>query len=145
MSAGIAYASADVAISPDPNDTTTGVTVFAVLTLVAGALAAGKFRLAYRLPRGSHKTREAVITVEALMGGFAGLVLLALFVTPAGGLFLPPVIVGGIMSVLVARGLNKPPALQYFDAKEAPGAQSSNAGSADSGSPAQFRARLAAA
>src|SRR5262245_34102703 len=77
MSAGIAYGSANVAITPARNDTATGIVVPAVLALVAGALAAGKFWLAYRLPRGSHKTRVAVVTVEALMGCFAGLIFIA--------------------------------------------------------------------
>jgi len=145
VSAGIAYGSANVAIAPARNDTTTGIAVLAVLALVAGALAAGKFSLACRLPRGSHKTREAVITVEGLMGCFAGLILLVLLVSITGLILSPPAIVGGIMSVLVAHGLTKPPARQYFDANEAARAQSSNPGSADGGSPAHFRARLAAA
>jgi hypothetical protein len=145
LAADIAYGSANAAIAPARNDTTTGVVVLAVLALVASTIVAGKFWLAYRLPRGTHQTREAVIMVEGLMGGFAGLVLLALFVIPIGLILSPPIIIGGIMSVLVAHGLTKPPARQYFDANEAARAQSSNLGSPDGGSPAQFRARPAAA
>jgi hypothetical protein len=123
----------------------TGVVVLAVLALVVVTIAAAKFWLAYRLPRGSHKTREAVITVEGLMGGFAVLVLPALFVIPIGLVLSPPVIIGGIMSVRVAHGLAKPPARQYFDANEAPQAQTSNLQSSEGGSPSRFQARLAAA
>ena len=143
LSAGIAYGDVNVAITNPGKGTTTSVVVLAVLALAAGTFAAGKFWLAYRLPRGTHQTREAVITVEALMGGFAGLVLLALFLSVFGLILSPPVIIGGIMSVLVAHGLTKPPARQYFDANEAARAQSSNLRSADGSSPAQFRARLA--
>ncbi len=50
-----------------------------------------------------------------------------------------------MMSVLVAHRLTKPPAMLHFDANEAAGAQSSTLQSPDGGSPAQFRARLAAA
>jgi hypothetical protein len=145
LSGGIAYGSASVAIRHASKTTTTAVVVTAVLALAAGIFAAVKFWLAYRLPRGGHKTREAVITVEGLMACFAGLLLLALFVTITGLILSPPVIVGGIMSVRVAHGLTKPPARQYFDAIEAAGAQALNLRSPDGGSPAQFRARLAAA
>lgn len=121
----------------------TAVVVIFVLALAAGTLAVAKFRLAYRLPRGSHQTREAVITVEVVMAGFAGLVLLALALTITGLIFSPPFIVGGVMSAWVASGLNKPPAQQYFDAKEAVDAQPAGLRQADGGRSAQFRGALA--
>jgi len=145
LSAGTAYGSAHLAMAPARSGITAGVVVLAVLALVAGAIAAGKFWLSYRLPRGTNRTRETVITVEGLMGGFAGLALLALlFVAPFGMILSPPVIVGGIMSVLVAHGLTKPPARHYFDASEHARAQNSNLRSPDSGA-TQFRACLASA
>ena len=145
-SVGIVYGDANVAITHPSKVTTTAFVVTALLALAAGTFAAGKFWLAYRLPRGTHRTREAVITVEALMGGFAGLVMLVLFISGFGLLLSPPVIIGGIVSVLVAHGLTKPPARQYFDANEAAaGAQTPNLRSSDGASPAQFRARLAVA
>jgi hypothetical protein len=145
LSCGIAYGDANVAISHPSKGTTTAFVVTVLLALAAGTFAAGKFWLAHRLPGGTHKTREAVITVEALMGGFAGLVLLALFLSVFGLLLSPPVIIGGIISALVAHGLTKPPARQYFDTNEAAEAQNPNLRSYDGGSPAQFRACLAAA
>ena len=116
-----------------------------VLAVVPGTFAAAKFWLAYRLPRGTRRTREAVITVETLMAGFAGLVLLFLTVTGYGLIFSPPFLIGGIMCVWVIRGLTKPPAEQYFDANEAVDAQSANLRSPDGGSPAQFQGYLATA
>jgi hypothetical protein len=142
LSAGIAYGDTRVAITHPSKGTTIDV-VLAVLALAAGTFAAGKFWLAYRLPRGTHRTREAVISVEGLMVCFAGLVLLCLFVSLYGLVLAPPVIIGGIMSVLAAHGLTKPPAKQHFDANA--GAQSSTLPCPDGGSPAQFRARLVAA
>ena len=139
-----ALLSADLAYGSDR--TTRGGVVLAVLALVTATIAASKLWLAYRLPRGTHRTREAVISLEGVMGCFAGLVLLAaLFLGLAGLLLFPPVIVGGIMSVLVANGLTKPPARQYFDANEAARAQTPNRRSRDDGSPAQYRARFATA
>jgi hypothetical protein len=145
VSAVLAYGSASVARAPQRSGTITGVVVFGVLALVVITIAAGKFWLAYRLPRGGHKTREAVITVEGLMGGFAVLVLLALFVIPIGLVLSPPVIIGGIMSLRVANGLTKPPARQYFDANEAAKAKTANLRSIDGGGAARFQARLASA
>ena len=116
-----------------------------VLALVAGTFAAAKFWLAYRLPRGTQRTREAVIAVETLMGGFAGLVLLFLTVSGYGLILSPPFIIGGIMCVRVVRGLTKPPAELYFDANDAVDAQSANLRSPDGGSPAQFQGYLATA
>ena len=144
LSAGIAYGETNVAIT-HPSKGTIDMVVLAVLALAAGTFAAIKFWLAYRLPRGTHRTREAVISVEGLMGCFAGLVLLYLFVSLYGLVLSPPVIIGGIMSVLVAHGLTKPPAKQHFDANEAAGAQSLPLRSPDGGSPAQLRARIATA
>jgi hypothetical protein len=123
----------------------TAVAVTVVLALAAGTFAVAKFRLAYRLPRGTHQTREAVITVEGLMACFAGLVLVALTVSGYGLIISPPFIIGGIMSARVAAGLNKPPAQQYFDANGAVDTQPANLRSPDGGSAAQFRGYLATA
>jgi hypothetical protein len=144
LSAGIVVGeSLTLARTPDSKVTTTVVTV--LLALATGTFAAAKFRLAYRLPRGSHKTREAVITVETLMATFAGVVLLGLFISVTGLILSPPFIIGGVMSARVARGLAKPPARQYFDANQARGAQTGNARLPDSGdSPVQFYVCLAA-
>jgi hypothetical protein len=122
----------------------TAIVLTVVLALATGTFAVAKLWLAYRLPRGTHQTREAVITVEGLMACLAGLVLVALTVTGYGLVLSPPFIIGGIMSGLVARGLNRPPAQQYFDASEAVD-QSANLRPPDGGSPAQFRGYLATA
>jgi hypothetical protein len=139
VTAGIvADGSATLARTPDSKVTTTIVTV--VLALAAGAFAAVKFRLAYRLPQGGHRTRAAVIQVETLMAWFAGLLLFALAVSVFGLILSPPVIIGGIMSARVARGLAEPPARQYFDAGEAAGAKARSLRPAGGGSLARFRA-----
>jgi hypothetical protein len=145
LSAGIvAGCSAFLARTPS-KVTMTAVAATVVLVLVTAAFAAVKFRLAHRLPRGTHQTRAAVIRVEKLMVCFAGLVLFVLTVSGMGLIISPPFIIGGIMSARVARGLTKPPALQYFDANEGADAQSANLRSPDGGSPAQFRGYLATA
>lgn len=140
----VAGVSASFARTPSNVTMTTFVGVV-VLALVAGTFAAAKFWLAHRLPRGTQRTREAVITVETLMAGFAGLVLLFLTVSGYGLILSPPFIIGGIMCVRVVRGLTKPPAEQYFDANEAVDAQSANLRSPDGGSPALFQGYLATA
>jgi hypothetical protein len=112
LSAGmVAGVSASFARTPSKVTMTTFAGIV-VLALVPGTFAAVKFWLAYRLPRGTQRTREAVITVETLMAGFAGLVLLFLTVTGYGLVFSPPFIIGGIMCARVVRGLIKSPAEQ---------------------------------
>ena len=110
-------AGVSASIARTPSKVTMTIFVGSVaLALVSGTFAAAKFWLAYRLPRGTQRTREAVITVETLMAGFAGLVLLFLTVTGYGLILSPPFIIGGIMCVRVVRGLTMSPAEQYFDA-----------------------------
>jgi hypothetical protein len=145
LSAGV-VAGDSVSLARAPSKVTmTAVVVTVVLALAAGTFAAAKFRLAHRLPRGTERTREAVITVETLMAGFAGLVLLFLTVTGFGLILSPPFLIGGIMCVRVVRGLTKPRAEQYSDASESVGGQSANLRSPDGGSPAQFQGYLATA
>jgi hypothetical protein len=145
LSAGIVAGDTSSFARTPSKVTMTAFVVIVVLALAAGTFAAAKFWLAYRLPRGTQRTREAVITVETLMAGFAGLVLLCLTVTGYGLIFSPPFIIGGIMCVRVVRGLTKPPAEQYFDANEAVDTQSSNLRSPDDSSPAQFQGYLVTA
>jgi hypothetical protein len=113
--------------------------------VAAAAFAAAKLWLAYRLPRSTHQTCSIVIGVEFVMAGFAGLVLVIMIISVFGVILSPPFIIGGIMSLRVARGLTKPPAQQYFDANRAPGDQSSALPFPEGGAPAQFRSYLAMA
>lgn len=145
LSAGIvADGSANLALTPT-SKVRTAFAVAIVLALAMGTFAAAKFRLARRLPRGTHRTREAVITVETLMAGFAGLVTLVLAVSVFGLILSPPFIIGGIMSARVARGLARPPARQYFDANQSAGACPATLRSPRGGGQAQFRGHLATA
>jgi hypothetical protein len=145
LAVGMACGDADVAVTHPGKVTTTAFVVTVVLAVAAGAFAAGKFWLAYRLPRGTHKTREAVITVERLMAGFACLMLFALMLTVTGLILSPPIIIGGIMSARVANGLTKPPARGYFDANDATRCEAPDVRTCNGGGPAEFRSRLAAA
>ena len=112
LSAGmVAGVSASFARTPSKVTMTTFVGIV-VLALAASTFAAAKFWLAHRLPRGTQRTREVVITVETLMAGFAGLVLVFLTVTGYGLILSPPFIIGGIMCARVVRGLIKFPAEQ---------------------------------
>jgi hypothetical protein len=145
LSVGIvADGSANLALTPT-SKVKTAFVVAVVLALVMGTFAVAKFRLANRLPRGTHRTREAVITVETLMAGFAGLVMLVLVVSVFGLIISPPFIIGGIMSARVARGLARPPACHYFDVNEAAAASSANLRSPEGGNQAQYRGYLATA
>ena len=111
----------------------------------AGAFAAAKFWLAYRLPRGTHQTCTVVVGVEFVMAGFAGVVLVVLIASVFGLILSPPLIIGGIMSLRVARGLIRPPAQQYFDANHALDVRSGAVPGPEGGAPAQFRGYLAMA
>jgi hypothetical protein len=143
---GLAYGDADVAITHPGKVTTTAFVATVLLALAGGTFAAGKFWLAARLPRGHHKTRKAVITVEELMAGFAGLILLGLMLSVTGVVLSPPIVIGGIMSFRAARGLSKPPARGYFDAIEAAPRQARpEPRPGKGGSPAQFRSGIVAA
>lgn len=124
LTAALAGGAATLARTPASKVIATTITI--VLAMATGSLAAAKFKLAYRLPRGGHRTRETVITVEGLMACFAGFLLLALAISVFGLILSPLVIIGGIMSARVAHDLTKPPARQYFDASEAADAQAPN-------------------
>ena len=121
--------------------TATAVLITVAAALVTATFAAAKFRLAYRLPRGNRRTLETVTGVETVMAVFAGLVLLFLVLSVFGLVLSPPVIIGGIMSARVARGLTKPPAKQYFDANQALAGQATGLPSPEGGTPAQFGLR----
>ena len=142
LSAGLA-AGVSATLARAPASKTTATVVTTALALATATVAAVKFRLAYRLPRGNHKTRETVITVEGLMVCFAGLLLLALALSVFLLVLAPPIIIGGIMSAQAAHGLTKPPARQYFDANAAADAGTPNPQCPDGGSLAQSRALLA--
>lgn len=148
LAAGIVAAgSANLALTPSSKALAPFVATV-VFTLAMGTFAAAKLRLAYRLPRGTHQTRQAVITVETLMACFAGLLCVPTLAAVAaifGLIIFPPILIGGIMSAQVARGLTKPPALQYFDAAEAAKAPAANQRSPEGGNQAQFWGYLATA
>jgi succinate dehydrogenase hydrophobic anchor subunit len=143
----VADGSANLALQTvNPSWGTVNAVVFTVvLALGTGLIAVAKFRLAYRLPRGSRRTLETVIDVEMVMAFFAGLVLLFLVFSGFGLILSPPFIIGGIMSARVARGLTKPPAQQYFDANQALDGQSAALASPEGGTPTQFRGYLVTA
>jgi hypothetical protein len=113
--------------------------------LAGAAFAAAKFWLAYRLPRSTHRTRSVVIGVEAVMAGFAALVVSLLAITIFGLILSPPFIIGGIMSARVAQGLTKPPALDYFSTNQALSTRSTSPRARNGGTPAQYRGYLATA
>lgn len=114
LSAGV-VAAGSMTLASTPASKVTTVVLTSALTVATASFAAAKFRLAGRLPRGGHQTRETVISVETLMAGFAVLLLLVLAISVFGLVLAPPVIIGGIMSARVARGLTLPPARQYLD------------------------------
>jgi hypothetical protein len=140
----VADGAANLALKPTKG-LVTAMVVAVVVALAMGAFSAAKFRLASRLPHGTHQTRERVVAVETIMACFGGLVTLVLVASVFGLILSPAFIIGGIMSARVARGLTKPPAQQYFDAIEAEAAQSASAPPPDGGNPAQFHGILATA
>lgn len=81
---------------------------------VAAALAGAKAWLGSRISHRSVRTRQTVIVVECLMAGF-GAVLCLLTANLDGG-FIPfcAGFGGGIMSLVAAIWLTRPPARQYF-------------------------------
>lgn len=123
----------------------TAMVVAVVVALVMGAFSLAKFGLASRLLHGTHQTRERVVAVETIMACFGGLVTLVLAASVTGLTLAPAFIIGGFMSAVVARGLTKPPARQYFDAIEAEATQTASAPSPDGGSSAQIHSVIATA
>jgi hypothetical protein len=123
LSAGIIALGSTYLAETSNTVTAPAIPMTVVLALATGTFAALKYRLAYRLPRGTLRTCENVIGTEMMMVILAGLMMVALACSGMGLILSPPVIIGGVMSIKAARGLTKPPAQQYFEANDAAAAQ----------------------
>ena len=115
------------------------ITTALIAAAVAGVLAAAKARLGYWIPRGTDRTRQAVVRVEFSMACLGALATIPAMLPEGGGIYALAALVGGGLSLAAAIGLEKPPAREYFAAPGTQVAQSSVASQPDGERSAQFR------
>ena len=99
------------ATSPNP---LFGPALMLAAASICGALAAAKAWLGHRIPRGSDRTRQAVIVVESVMACLGALLTLPAAIPEGGAIPALACLVGGGLSLRATIGLTKPPARQYF-------------------------------
>src|SRR5260370_2582676 len=104
----VADGTANLALKP-AKGLVIAMVVAVVVALAMGAFSAAKFRLASRLPHGTHQTRERVVAVETIMACLGGLVTLVLVATVFALILAPAFIIGAILPAPGAPRLNPPP------------------------------------